>query len=964
MARGRRRASGAGLGRRLSSASPFIALAVLVGVMVLPSMVGRQVFAAGDLITVVAPWAEAHRSEAITNQCVSDTIDSVVPSLLAAKDRIAQGDLVPLWEDSASVGATLAATPAQGVSSPLAALALLVPDAAAPGWVKFLEIVAVTLGMVLWARRLGLTAAAGAVGSLVFVTSGFMVMWTNWPQTRTAAVFPLLFWAVERILQDRTWTSAAPFPLVLAALVLGGFPAIAVHAIYVAVAYAAVRWLALRRLSRATSRRARVGADPAATGVGFSLVRPLVLFAVGGLVAVAMTAFQLVPWAASIASVDLGYRANQWRETIPRDFLATTAFPLGFGTCGSEIPFWGAMNPVEANTFVGAAAIVMGLAAISLAPPARALGVRWFLLATTAFVFVVSFVGGGVNYLLQMVPLMGDNSLHRMRAVGAVMLAMLAAMGYDAIRRAATDRLVRSAPTTARWHAWPALVLGPALVGVMALHVHSRVGSTEGWLGIRPSLGIGLLSAGVAAGLWGLAMLVRRDRPAQMTAALAAAVLPVLVLAEGLVFTSAFWPRAPVDTLYPMTGTTAFLQENLGTERMLGHDEAYWRGAGRVDGLRSLDGHTFVGDDWRWLLHHVDREFFDSPTAHSLSSLDHMGSPVLDRLATAYVVSDLSTPVPGTLDGLGSPQGAAVSLTGREATRAVGRGDRVRAAVVDIVDPPADTTGVSLVVTVVDDDGDVLASAERRLRSGEQGHVMVPVAAERLPADRSLTASLRIEGAVDVRVGASPAGEPWLGLVVADPDDGSFLVHTSDAQVYERTTALPRMRWASSVQTCETPPACAAMMPGLPAETVLLAPDAEVAFDGRPAEVTVDVDSDDLKRIEVRAAGAGMLVLADALQDGWTARVDGRPVTLHRADGAMMGVAVPPGRHTVEIGYEPVGWQGLPALAALTFLGVVAVLLRPSPRRAAREGQRRSERSRRTRPSTRDTSSLGPPARR
>ena len=49
-------------------------------------------------------------------------------------------------------------------------------------------------GMVLFLRRLKLSRPAAWLGWLVFASSAFMVVWTNWPQTRTAALIPALFW--------------------------------------------------------------------------------------------------------------------------------------------------------------------------------------------------------------------------------------------------------------------------------------------------------------------------------------------------------------------------------------------------------------------------------------------------------------------------------------------------------------------------------------------------------------------------------------------------------------------------------------------------------------------------------------------------------------------------------------------------------------------------------------------------
>ena len=61
-------------------------------------------------------------------------------------------------------------------------------------------------------------------------------MWTNWPQSRTTAFFPLVLWAVERVpFEDRTWRSVVPLPFALGALVLGGFPALVVYLAYVVV---------------------------------------------------------------------------------------------------------------------------------------------------------------------------------------------------------------------------------------------------------------------------------------------------------------------------------------------------------------------------------------------------------------------------------------------------------------------------------------------------------------------------------------------------------------------------------------------------------------------------------------------------------------------------------------------------------------------------------------------------------
>jgi hypothetical protein len=71
----------------------------------------------------------------------------------------------------------------------------------------------------------------------------------------------------------------------------------------------------------------------------------------------------------------------------------------------------------------------------------------------------------------------------------------------------------------------------------------------------------------------------------------------------------------------------------------------------------------------------------------------------------------------------------------------------------------------------------------------------------------------------------------------------------------------------------------------------------------------------------------GYLILADRFDDGWRASVDGRDVTVARANGVERLVAVPAGSHVVRFSYAPYPvYLGLAvsAIAALAWLGVLA----------------------------------------
>jgi uncharacterized membrane protein YfhO len=70
----------------------------------------------------------------------------------------------------------------------------------------------------------------------------------------------------------------------------------------------------------------------------------------------------------------------------------------------------------------------------------------------------------------------------------------------------------------------------------------------------------------------------------------------------------------------------------------------------------------------------------------------------------------------------------------------------------------------------------------------------------------------------------------------------------------------------------------------------------------------------------------GFVVMADAWDPGWRARVDAGPVPLLRADVAFRAVAVPAGRHRIELVYRPTAVSAglvVSGLAALVGAGLV-----------------------------------------
>jgi hypothetical protein len=75
--------------------------------------------------------------------------------------------------------------------------------------------------------------------------------------------------------------------------------------------------------------------------------------------------------------------------------------------------------------------------------------------------------------------------------------------------------------------------------------------------------------------------------------------------------------------------------------------------------------------------------------------------------------------------------------------------------------------------------------------------------------------------------------------------------------------------------------------------------------------------------IHAEMACSGMVILSDTYYPGWRARVDHHPAEIYEVNGAMRGVAVPRGSHTITMRYRPLSvYLG----AALSLAGILGAL--------------------------------------
>jgi hypothetical protein len=168
--------------------------------------------------------------------------------------------------------------------------------------------------------------------------------------------------------------------------------------------------------------------------------------------------------------------------------------------------------------------------------------------------------------------------------------------------------------------------------------------------------------------------------------------------------------------------------------------------------------------------------------------------------------------------------------------------------------------------------------------------------------------------------------------------DGRSLVHVVD----EAAFAANGLRWKDVT----------VLPPTARAEHEIVAPDdaAELARRGHVLRVpgaaqssgTVEIVAETPTSLAfaVERATPGYLVVSQTHYPGWVARVDGETVPLLRANVAFDALALPAGRHAVELAYEPRSFAlGLALSAASLVCGVGLVLASAYRRqRGARAG--------------------------
>ncbi|SFR86371.1 hypothetical protein SAMN05428970_3296 [Agromyces sp. CF514] len=880
------------------------------------SLIGTSTFLRTDMFANWAPWTSTLEDSPLQLPFWGDTVDSGASQTMLLTESAHDGVLAE-WNPYVAGGAELGGLPNSGAYSPLSAPWWILPSEFAPAAVKVLEIAVIAVGMSLLLRRLGAKRVTWPLAALAYASSGFMIAWTNWPQTRVAALVPLLFWALDRAAVRRRARDAVPVAAALAGMLLGGFPAVVAYALYAGGAYVLVR-------AAATSGRVK------------AVLRASIVALAGVVGGVLLSAWQIVPFAINAANViDFGVR-EQTGDSHSAFWNLASAFVPDINGGPDGVGIWRQGHPIEAFSYAGIA--VVGLAACAVVIRARRrsrVSAVGFFATALAICVVLTYVGGFALELAQELPIMSTNSIGRLRSIIGFFVAVLAALGMS--------KLLDPVPLKVEWRLARAsrthligLVL--RIVFAIALAVGTVVIVREAYDQVPLDDRFAMLrhqARWIAAGALVVIALVigaylwtRRAQPVRVLVTVAALAVVTTVPAVGV--TDLWWKTSRLDTFFVVTDTHEFLADELGGSRYATVNNAMMPGSSSAYRLRAVDGHAFHTTQWRDLLLAVDPDMMPTPTYSSMNGdnlPESITSPVLDRLAVEYVVAPPGLPVIGSTETPGPATGTVALASGESASTAVGTGP-LRGLVLTAPEQLGGANGIRLNVDLLAADGSTITSTSTWMPHA-QNEVRIAVMGDDLDASTQWTARVTVEGD-DLRGAFATADDGTLTAAIVRPEaDGLRIAHTGDSTVYERTTALDRVRWASDSIVEEDSDRQVEMLASgeIGDDTVLL----DDAADEQPTEpgssaTVVETDGDDRMQLQVDADGPGWVVVADSLdRPGWSATLDGEPVELAGAEHAAAAVHVDEaGQHEIVLEYRTPGLTAGIAVTALTLLGLLA----------------------------------------
>lgn len=391
---------------------------------------------------------------------------TIEPWLKIMSDQIWQGHELPLWNPDAAYGKPLAAAQQAQPFYPLTFLLTL--DVTPHTYDFFIVGRLFVAGFLMFLfARLFLELMPSLVASLIYMLSGYFIVFLSMPHLSVEVLTPGILWLFERILRRNDWTAMSLAAAMVCCAALGGMP----ESLFLAISFGCVFFLFRLTAQREFRNRpfARLAKLVAAMILGFGL-----------------SAFFLVPFVEFMQiaqdSHQPGNVHGEFAGLIGDDDLRLTVLyllPLLFGPVGNSI-FGGFTGLTGLGNYWGLIASLLAVVAVfwafrrDSAAPRAWRGLAVFFAISLALMLLKRFENPAVNWI-------GALPIARMvlfvkydEPLIALSVAMLAGIGFALIAERRVGRFylpVAALPVTL-------LMLGLALWSlprVVGLNAHGKI---------------------------------------------------------------------------------------------------------------------------------------------------------------------------------------------------------------------------------------------------------------------------------------------------------------------------------------------------------------------------------------------------------------------------------------------------------------------------------------------------------
>ncbi len=232
----------------LTSRWPFLFILAVWLVLFQPFLFKRLLPIPADIIAgVYYPWLDYKwgfpAGVPVKNALISDVPSLLYPWRSLVIDQMKAGRW-PLWNPYYFGGLPLLANFQAAVFSYVNLLFIFLPKALAWSWGVALSPLLTMTAMYLFLKHKKLSSFSALLGGVVFALSGFEIAWLEYNVLGHTALFlPLILWAIDEILEKRSWRWLCLFPILISFQIFTGYIPIVIYTYLLCAFYAAFFYL-------------------------------------------------------------------------------------------------------------------------------------------------------------------------------------------------------------------------------------------------------------------------------------------------------------------------------------------------------------------------------------------------------------------------------------------------------------------------------------------------------------------------------------------------------------------------------------------------------------------------------------------------------------------------------------------------------------------------------------------------